>query len=142
MAPRLRHDDRGFTLIELLVVILILGILVIIGLPLYLNQREKAQDADAKASAKLVASTLHFYEHDNLTFADANRAALTAIEPAIASVRGAVAIIGDDDGFEVTVDSLSDEAGGGPFVIAYEAGRTDRTCLQPGQGGCPESGRW
>jgi prepilin-type N-terminal cleavage/methylation domain-containing protein len=142
MASRLRTDDRGFTLIELLVVILIVGILAMIALPLFLNQREKAHDADAKASAKLVAGTMYVYEHDNLTYADADRAALTAIEPAIADVRGALEISGDDDGFQISVESLSAETGGGPFVITHEAGLTDRTCLQPGQGGCPASGRW
>jgi prepilin-type N-terminal cleavage/methylation domain-containing protein len=142
MASRLRHDDHGFTLLELLVVILILTVLATIALPLFLNQRDKAHDADAKASAKLVAGTMHVYEHDHLTFAAADRAALTAIEPAIASVRGALEISGDDDGFQISVASLSDEAGGGPFLITHEAGRTDRTCLQPGQGGCPASGRW
>jgi prepilin-type N-terminal cleavage/methylation domain-containing protein len=142
MATRLRNDDRGFTLIELLVVILIVGILAMIALPLFLNQREKAHDADAKASAKLVAGTMYVYEHDNLTYADADRAALAAIEPAIADVRGTLEISGDDDGFQISVESLSAETGGGPFVITYEAGLTDRTCLQPGQGGCPASGRW
>jgi prepilin-type N-terminal cleavage/methylation domain-containing protein len=141
MAPNVSRDERGFTLVELLVIILIVAILAIVALPIFLNQREKAQDAEAKAGAKLVAGTLHVYEHDHDSFADADRAALILIEPAIASVRG-LEITGDEDGFEVSVDSLSADAGGGPFLIAHEAGRTDRTCLRPGQGGCPDDGHW
>jgi len=48
------QDEKGFTLIELLVVILIIGILAAIALPAFLNQREKAQDSEAKSGARTV----------------------------------------------------------------------------------------
>jgi type IV pilus assembly protein PilA len=141
MAPRTRHGEHGFTLVELLVVVLIVAILAMIAIPVFVNQREKAQDAAAKSGARLVADTLLVFEHDNDTFAGANRAALVLLEPAIASV-GTMTIDAEEDRFEVSVDSVSADAGGGPFVIEYEAGRTERTCLQPGDGGCPDDGRW
>jgi type IV pilus assembly protein PilA len=135
------RSERGFTLVELLVVILIIGILAAVGLATFINQRSKAQDTEAKTMASTVATTMITYEQDAGTFATADGNALIDIEPTIADARNLV-VTGTQDTFEISVDSASGVAGGGPFRIEFSIDGMVRLCDSPGDGACPDSGRW
>ena len=52
----MNEKEEGFTLIELLVVIIIIGILAAIAIPVFLNQRNKGYDAQAKSDLKNMAT--------------------------------------------------------------------------------------
>jgi type IV pilus assembly protein PilA len=140
--------EEGFTLIELLVVMLILGILAAIAIPSFLNQRDKAHDADAKAGVRTAQTALETYatDHDG-SYASADAAALHAIEATIPAtgaeaptVSGPGGTGSPGTGYRVTVASTT----GHTFSIDRAAdGTTTYTCTPTtGAGGCPSGGDW
>src|SRR3712207_9075253 len=63
---RERHrSEEGFTLIELLVVVVIIGVLVAIAVPVYLNYRKGAANKSASADLRGAISALEQYYTDN-----------------------------------------------------------------------------
>jgi type IV pilus assembly protein PilA len=77
----MKEKDEGFTLIELLVVIIIIGILAAIAIPVFLNQRKKGWDAQAKSDARNLASLEETYFTDAEVYLLGNAAALSAAAP-------------------------------------------------------------
>jgi type IV pilus assembly protein PilA len=138
------QDEKGFTLIELLVVILIIGILAAIALPAFLNQREKAQDSEAKSGARTVQTALETWYTDNQSYAGATVAELEKIEPAIKQLAlpaGRLVVTPTADTYKVDLESK------GSNKVKYTIDRTatgdvTRTCAPVSKGSCPAGGTW
>jgi type IV pilus assembly protein PilA len=62
---RAKKADEGFTLIELLVVVVIIGVLVAIAVPVYLNYRKGAADKSAQSDVRGAVSAVEQYYTDN-----------------------------------------------------------------------------
>ena len=133
--------EEGFTLIELLVVMLILGVLAAIAIPSFINQREKAQDADAKSAARTAQTAIETYATDNggsyvgATNTGTTQANLENIEPAMADMDWS--IVGTPSATGYTVRGTSDS--GRTFDVVRAGGNFSFPC-SPNGGGC--DGDW
>ncbi len=68
---RRQRGDDGFTLIELLVVVVIIGVLVAIAVPVYLNYRKGAADKAAQSDVRgAVSAVEQFYTDNHNTYPD------------------------------------------------------------------------
>jgi type IV pilus assembly protein PilA len=139
---RRAQDEKGFTLIELLVVILIIGILAAIAIPSFLNQKTKANDAQAKEMARTGQTAAETYATDhNGSYASMTTAALQSIEPSLNDTSGAVftgVTNPSATGYTVTATSSN----GNTYSITVSNGTATRSCTasaSPNSGGCVNS---
>jgi type IV pilus assembly protein PilA len=58
-------EDRGFTMIELLVVVVIIGVLVAIAVPVYLNYRKGAANKSAQSDVRGAITAVEQFYTDN-----------------------------------------------------------------------------
>lgn len=65
-----RSRQRGFTLIELMIVVVIVGILMMVGLPAYQGSLEKGRRADGMAALMDAAGRQEKFMLDRSTYAD------------------------------------------------------------------------
>jgi type IV pilus assembly protein PilA len=142
-------QEKGFTLIELLVVILIIGILAAIAIPSFLNQKSKAQDAQAKVVARTAQTAMETYATDhNGSYACGASAAcvstLNSIEPALITNSTSQAYLAAVNGASATGYTVvaTDPVTGDSFSIVNASGGVSRSCSPGGQGACPTTGSW
>jgi type IV pilus assembly protein PilA len=71
---RLRRAQDGFTLVELMVVLLVIGVLVAIGLPVFLGAQSRAEERRTQAQLRngLIAGMTYWADQGNFTGFDAN----------------------------------------------------------------------
>ena len=137
-----RKDESGFTLVELLVVMLILGILAAIAIPSFFNQRDKANDADAKSAARTAQTAMETYATDNNgSYAGADLADLVAIESTLSDV-GTNLTVPAPGARTYTVTVAEPDTGNAFSIERTAGGSTVLSCTTPGDGGCPSDGFW
>ena len=139
------QSESGFTLVELLVVMLILGLLAVIAIPAFFNQRIKAQDAEAKSIAKTAQTAIETLATDNQgSYLTADRTKLKAIEPTLSSAttgaNNITVLTVASNAYTITVASAS----GNTFSVTRDStGAVGHPCGTAGTGGCPSgSGGW
>jgi type IV pilus assembly protein PilA len=80
-----RETEGGFTLIELLVVMIIIGILAAIAIPIFLSQKQKSYDAQAKEDIHNAATAEETYFTEAQTYVNAPTA---TTPPALLAANG------------------------------------------------------
>ena len=96
---RAKKQDEGFTLIELLVVVVIIGVLVAIAVPVYLNYRQGAADKAAQSDLRGAVSAIEqFYTNNGNQYPTAIAADTAGTAGKIALAGGGAASVNVSDG--------------------------------------------
>ena len=114
--PRVRHRASGMTLLELMVAVAVVGILVAVALPSFLNQLRQTRRADALDAAAALQQAQERWRANNISYASE----LTPLGVSKTSSSG-----------YYTLELSGTSASGYTLTLAAVAGKS-----QAGDGGC------
>jgi len=123
---RAKKADEGFTLIELLVVVVIIGVLVAIAVPVYLNYRQGAADKSAQSDVRGAISAIEqYYTNNGNTYpATATNATPGASIPLTAQTNGVAGTITLSDKTDLGYNLTT---GGASYILcAHNLGGSDK----------------
>jgi type IV pilus assembly protein PilA len=106
-----RPSEHGFTLVEALVTVVVIAVLAAIALPAFFGQREKAQDASARADAANVVVQMETCFAAQADYAGCER------EPEVAAYGNVSVTVGTPSTERYTVVARS--ASGGTVTIEH-----------------------
>jgi type IV pilus assembly protein PilA len=113
------HGDRGFTLIELLVVVVIIGVLVAIAIPVYMNYQKGAADKAAQSDVRsAITAVENFYTTNSNAYPGTSKVSQKA---SFGFTTGAQDVT-ISDGTELTYAKPT--SGGGYLICATNEGGT------------------
>jgi type IV pilus assembly protein PilA len=109
------EGDKGFTLIELLVVVVIIGILIAIAIPLYLNYQKGAKNKSAASDTRNAIAVIEQCYADNNNTYPTGTTAGTGNSLNLTGCSGAVLNYSPGN-------TLTYTAGSGTYTVATKAG--------------------
>jgi type IV pilus assembly protein PilA len=125
----LRNDkrDEGFTLIELLVVVVIIGILIAIAIPLYLNYENGAKNKSAASDLRGAISAIEQCYSNNSTYPANFAIAATAVSGTPCTGQTVTSSSGVALNYVLSGSAYS--------IVTQEAGQTIWYCYSNAAGG-------